>query len=287
VGTRVRRRANRKLQQRRKIHLRLPDLRALAAGARSGLRRAAPLFALAAALAVCAAGAWGAWHWVTRSPRFAIRHVSVAGNTRVTEQEILAEADVAPGANLFRTSTDAIEARLARNPWIARARVSRRLPDGLRIDIRERQPAALVILGNPYLADAQGRPFKRAVLERGEADGLPVVTGISRAAWQHAPETGAAAVREALAVDARWRAVAGRPAIGEIHLDRGGITLYTLDGAVALLLGRAQGSELDARLARFDVIWASLSDEERAKARRIHLDSATRPDRVTVELAER
>jgi cell division septal protein FtsQ len=289
TGSRLRRRANKKLKQRRALRLRLrpPDLRSLAARLAAGARKAAPLLVILLALSAAGGAAWGVWHWVSRSPRFAVDHVTVAGHARVTEAEVLAAAAVPRGANLFTTSTSAIEARLEQQPWIARARVSRKLPDGLRIDIRERQPAGVVVLGAPYLVDAEGVPFKRAAVERGEADGLPIVTGITRAAFTRRPDLGAAAVRAALAVADRYRAVTGRPALGEVHLDaKTGVTLYTLEGGTALVLGHARGGEIDERLARFDVIWASLSEEERARAKTIHLDSATRPDRVTVELAD-
>ena len=41
-----------------------------------------------------------------------------------------------------------------------------------------------------------------------------------------------------------------------------------------------------AALRRFDATWGALPPEERAHVRTIHLDSRTRPDRVTVSLAE-
>jgi hypothetical protein len=93
-------------------------------------------------------------------------------------------------------------------------------------------------------------------------------------------------VREALAAAAHWHEDKERPPVGEVHLARAGLTLYTLEGAVAVRFGRARGADLVARLHRFDAIWASLSDEERAACKTIYLDSATRADRVTVELAD-
>jgi hypothetical protein len=81
-----------------------------------------------------------------------------------------------------------------------------------------------------------------------------------------------------------------------VHLDSAGVTVFTISpfrpfqpsrGGTAVRLGRAAGAELDARLTRFDVIWgAALAEDERREIRTIHLDSPTRPDRVTVRLAE-
>jgi hypothetical protein len=148
--------------------------------------------------------------------------------------------------------------------------------------------AAVVFLdAAPYLADAQGKIFKRARLDTDEADGLPVVTGVDRGVFAADPSAGEAEVRRALLLAARWRENASRPALGEIHLGRDATTLFTWDGAVAVRLGASEpGEGFTARLERFDVVWGALASEERARARSIHLSSTARPDRVTVRLAD-
>jgi cell division protein FtsQ len=286
VEKRLRRRANRKLKQRRGLRLRPPNLRDLGTRLAAFARKSATVLAILLAVSALGAGAWGTWHWVTHSPRFAVRHLEVVGHARVTEDEIVRLAGLSAGANVFSVSTNQLERAIEQSPWIASARVSRRLPDGLRVEVREHAPAAMVVLDAPYLVDASGHPFKRAALERGDADGLIVITGLPRTLFASDPGLGSAALREAMAIAARWHKQAERPPVGEVHIGRTGVTLYTLDGAVAVEIGRARGTELEARLSRFDVIWAALSEEERAATRTIHLDSATRPDRVTVELAD-
>jgi cell division protein FtsQ len=282
---RLRRAANRKLKQRRALRLRLPDLRALGALAWTGARRSAPWLGLVAAMSVAGLGLWQTWRWLSSSSRFAVAEVHVEGNSRVTRGELLAHLGDPVGANLFALSTDGLAARLEAVPWVEEARVSRALPDGLRVAVRERRPAALVVADGEYLVDQEGRPFKRAAIERGEADGLIVVTGLPRELWREDPEGAAAAIREGLRVAAAWQQEPTRPAVGEVHLSKSGITLYTLAGAAAIRLGRPRET-LDERLARFDAIWGALSEEERAQAKTIWLDSATRKDRVTVRLAD-
>src|SRR5206468_4217250 len=68
--------------------------------------------------------------------------------------------------------------KVAAHPWVAGVRVDRQLPSVLSIEIVERQAVAVAVLGGLYLVDPAGRPFKRATME--EADGLPVITGLSR-----------------------------------------------------------------------------------------------------------
>jgi cell division protein FtsQ len=235
---------------------------------------------------VSGAGLWQTWRWLSHSPRFAVSHVEIAGNTRVTRAELLATLGEPIGDNLFALSTGDLAGALRASPWIEEARVSRDLPDGLRVAVRERKPAALVVADGEYLVDQDGHPFKRAAIERGEADGLIVITGLERALWQGDREGAATAAREALRVAARWQSELTRPAIGEVHLSKAGVTLYLLQGAAAVRLGRPRSTELDERLTRFDAIWGALSDEERAATKTIWLDSATRKDRVTVRLAD-
>ncbi len=61
---------------------------------------------------------------------------------------------------------------------------------------------------------------------------------------------------------------------------------------MAIELGRLSGvgPEADALIAasmnRFDATWSALTPAERAAAKTIHLDSRTRPDRVTVTLGD-
>jgi cell division septal protein FtsQ len=277
---------NRRLKQRRPLRARLPTWR----GVGRGVARALPgLTAAAVGVALAGAGAV-AVDWALTSPRFALRDVAVTGNLRLPREALLQRAGVSEGENLFRLSTRAIERRLRASPWIVEARVGRRLPDGLEIAVVERQPAALLVIEGAglYLADAAGRPFKRAATDDGEGAGLVVISGLDRRTVTERPDESEALVRYALAIAARW-SDGERPPIGELHLDRRGVTLHTLHGGVAIAIGRPPadaGDTLAAILRRFDAVWAALPPAERALARRINLDSPTRPDRVTVSLAE-
>lgn len=287
--TRPRVSANRTVRQRRPWRTRLPSVGDVQGALGRAARRMAPLLILLAACALLTALVVNGSHWLRTSPRFAISELAITGNARVTRAQILDALDragIAPGANVFGVSPAAVERLLERDPRIASVRARRVLPDRITIEITERQPVAIALVdGTPYLVEGNGRPFKRARLDTGEADGLLVISGIGRKVWGADPDAAAALIRDALAVTATYQRNQDRPAIGELHVDRNGTTLYTLEGAVGVRLGAARGPELDARLARLDVIWTALSTEERAAARTIHLDSVARPDRVTVGMA--
>lgn len=279
---------NRKLPQRRPLRARLPSLRVLARLCGRALRRAAPLIAALFAAAGVSAGIIATYRYLRTSPRFAVAELTVTGNQRLSRQEILERAHVVNGTNIFALSTRDIETALLADPWIAAVDVRRHLPDGLAIHIEERTAAALVVIDGSgmYLADRTGRLFKKA--SAADANGLLVISGLARRLFSNRPELAAGLVGRALGVAALWQAHE-RPAIGEIHLAKDGVTLYTVEGAIAIALGRPTGdgdAELAAAMRRFDATWAALPPEERALARTIHLDSRTRPDRVTVSLAE-
>lgn len=248
------------------------------------LRRLSTIAVALAGLSAVSGVAWAGYHFATTSPRFAIRSIAVQGNQHVTEQQVLAALRIEFGDNVFRVDLDEAVHLLRSDPWIASANAHRVLPNTIRVDIAEHQPVAVADLGGLYLVNATGRPFKRAVIETGEAMGLPVVTGITRARYTENPEETEQRIRSALRALDSWRAEAGRPSIGEVTISPfGALTFRTYDVATAIQLG-VPDAELPQRFQSFDTTWAELGEAERARARAIHIDSHS--DHVTVAFAK-
>lgn len=264
---------------------RLPPPSALADACGRMLRRSLPAAAALAALAVLGGALWAGYRWLTRSPRFAITEIAVQGAHHVDPDALRARLPIRIGDNAFADLAAAARAA-GDDPWIAAVDVRRMLPHTIVVELREHTAAAVAALGEDelYLIDAAGRPFKRAAIEAGEADGLPIVTGLDRAAFAADPAAALATLRAAIAAVEHWCAASRhRPAVGEVHIDpHGAVTLHTYDPAIAIQLG-ALGDDAGARLRAFDATWAGLSDAERARARAIHLGA--RPDHVTVAFA--
>ncbi|HVK71804.1 MAG TPA: FtsQ-type POTRA domain-containing protein [Kofleriaceae bacterium] len=260
---------------------RLPTAREAIDGCGRALRRAVPAMIALLCAGTIGAGGWLGWRFLTTSPRFAVTAIEVRGAHAVPADELRALLPFAPGVNVFRIDTGAAEAALRRHPWVADVDVHRELPDTVVVDVRERRAAAVVAADGLYLVDADGRPFKKAELERGEGADLPIVSGVPRQLYADAPDEAAARVTRALAVLAAWNTGA-RPAAGEVHVDGRGATLYTWDDAVAVRLGAGDDAALAPRLARFDAAWAALTPEERRRTRAVHVDNDTRSDLVTV-----
>lgn len=205
-------------------------------------------------LAVAAACGWGG-RWalaqVVDSPRFQIRNIEFSHTPHLGEEDLLRLASVEMGEPLLGIDTDQVARRIASHPWVATARVSRRLPSSLVIEVTERHAVAAVALSGLYLIDRSGRPFKRASME--EADGLPVVTGIERDRYAQMREVSEAAFREAMAVLDDYRSKPGRPMVGEVNIDPGhGFSLFLLEGGAEIRLGRG---DFGKKLAQLDQIF--------------------------------
>lgn len=229
---------------------------------------------------------WLGYHFVTTSARYAITEIEVRGAKRLSADDVRAALPVAIGDNVFHAGTDEIASALRRHPWIASAAAHRMLPGRIVVEIREHAPAAVAVLGEPYLVGAGGHPFKRTQPADGDGAGLPVVTGLDRDAYRRDPDGTALAITTALDALARWRAGAERPAVAELHLRADGtLTLRTPAGAaIELGLLSASAASLEARLRTFDAVWAELDPHERGRARTFHLDA--RPEHVTVAFAK-
>lgn len=87
---------------------------------------------------------------------FRVREIRLEGARFLTYREALRAASVPPGANVW-DEFEAVEERLARHPLVLSARVHRRLPNTLVLEVRERTPVALVATPALVAVDENGR----------------------------------------------------------------------------------------------------------------------------------
>ncbi|HEX4479077.1 MAG TPA: FtsQ-type POTRA domain-containing protein [Polyangiaceae bacterium] len=226
--------------------------------------------------------AWGAHRYALTTPRFSIRTLAVTGNHHYNAGELARLAGVSLGQNLFAVDAHAAERKLLEDPWIEQARVGRGLPGTLRVDVVEREAAAVATLDDGlYLITPEGEPFKP--VEAKDPTDLPYITGVN--------------TRD-LAVD-RDRAV-DRLAVGlevvreyqsmplskvyepeEVHLGS--------DGAVVLTIGK-RGTALELGMGPFRqklLMGARVIAKLQANGELpgiIFLDNAAHPERVVVRM---
>jgi cell division septal protein FtsQ len=254
----------------------------------SGLRSVAKRLALLGkALVVVAFVAGAVWagrqivRHVIASPRFAVRDVQVGASTHVSSDEIRQLAGVQIGDRLLAVDPDAVATRVTLHPWILSARVRRELPSTLVIEVTERRAVASALLGALYLLDGSGHPFKRAALA--EADGLPVITGVTRDQYATVRGTSEAVFRQALGLYTAYSdGHPERPRLSEIHVDtRTGFSLILFEGSGEIRIGQG---DFAAKLAEFDRIFAALGPRSPAALRTVYLDGPL-SERVAIRMA--
>lgn len=92
--------------------------------------------------------------------------VAVAGTRQLRPKEVARQAGVAPG-NPWLWVSPARAGELARNPWVARAELTRRFPGRVEVRIVEREPAALLRRsGRTFVVAADGTELPGAKAPR-------------------------------------------------------------------------------------------------------------------------
>jgi cell division protein FtsQ len=225
--------------------------------------------------------AWLARRHVATSPRFAVASVQVMGNERRPADAIIAESGIAVGANIFSLDLDSARAHILADAWIADATLVRRLPGTVLIQVAERRPAALVAVGDTFLATAEGEPFKK--LEPGDQADLPVITGLTPESIADDREGSRRTIRRGIDLAAEYEngALARRAPLEEVHVDpEGSFTLVVGRSAMLLVLG---GPPFRHKLDEAARVVGEL-DKRRAKIDAIMLDNEVRPDRVVARI---
>ncbi len=227
-------------------------------------------FAVAIGLAYgLLAGAQALAAYVTTAPRFEAQHIVYSPTPHLPPERVAALMAIEPGTNILALDLAELESRIAADRWVREVAVRRELPDSLRIDLVEHVPAAVVLAGEFFLVDGEGRPFKR--LDAGERGELPVLTGIP--ATSLVREGGSPEARRAIEAFHAWQQ-GGRPRLGEIHVGEAGeVTFFTAEGRTELRLGRGP---VDARIGRYDALRAALGERADGLAV-VHLDSDPAP----------
>jgi cell division protein FtsQ len=254
-------------------------------------RLGAALVRVVAAIAIGAAfvfGGFQAWRWALTSQTFELKTITIHGAARAQASDLLKLGGLARGQNLFRLRPLEIEQGMAAHPWVRHVSVTRHLPSSVVVEIEEHVPAALASLGELYVLDEQGVPFKK--LEPPDAIDLPIVTGVTREGYLHDPAAVGAKLRSALETMRAYDALASGKAdqpfdaaqdrLSEVHLDEAGVALVSASGQVV----RMGSGDLAGSLARLLRVRHELSARGLA-ADVIHLENRARPGWVAVKLS--
>lgn len=214
-------------------------------------------WALAAALAVLAAG--GTAHWLLTSPRFAVVAVEVRGASRTDPAAVVEAAAIPLGASLFTVDPQAVARRVTALPGVRRADVVRALPNRVHIVIEERRPFTLVHDGRLHWLDEEGHLLGDS--PEAVAPPVPVISGLDAAELAAGRAAPGPKTRTAIAVIRALLRAGGdlAGAISEIDMSpRDGPVLYTVDG-VEVRLGLEEWEE---RLARLEAVLGQVATDD-------------------------
>lgn len=85
------------------------------------------------------------------SPVFNIKKVIVNGNKKITYNEIISLSDITLEENTFKYRLSQISENIKSQSYIESAKVTRKLPDEIIIEVIERKPRFVLELGNAYV----------------------------------------------------------------------------------------------------------------------------------------
>ena len=199
---------------------------------------------------------------------FEVKRVEVTGVNRIDELKVYEITLAQKDRSMMQVDIDQVRSDLMDNGWIKDARISRRLPDRLVVDIIEREPAAVWQRdGQLSLIDKTGYPLEE--ISKEELPDLPVIVG--KKANEKVPELtkllNHAPALSPMVIGATW--------IGNRRWNlefESGETLALPEGeetAAAALLNFARMDGVNRLLGR-GVLHFDLRDSERAYLRMPH-----------------
>jgi cell division protein FtsQ len=180
-------------------------------------------------------------------PGFDPKRISVSGNSRVSRQEILARAAVAPHTTIWFQNTGAMAKRVTAIPYVDSARVRRIPPATIRIVVTERTPYAMLRSGyDAAIVDRTLRVLEPAT-EQSTLPIFDVEAGIALTPGSFVRSAAASSLRAAYET-----MTSRRMAPVELELDRYGGLVVTMHGGLRLMLG--DQSDMGRKLTLADAI---------------------------------
>lgn len=231
---------------------------------------------------VSASAVLGTYHFARTSPRFALRQIDVEGLRRKSREAVLEVAQLGLERNIFSIETVQVEQRILRDPWIKEAKVTRRLPGTIQIEVVEREALALAVLGEQLLLVTRtGETFKR--YESSDPSDLPIITGVDLEGSATEPTLERRRISTALEVLRHYERTAlsrVHPA-QEVHLTPGGeVSLIVGKTGVALHLGSGPWAK---KLAMAERVLTKLRSQK-GNVAMVFLDNRAHPERVVVRM---
>ncbi len=204
---------------------------------------------------------------VVRDAGFAVREIKVEGQKNAEREVVLLALGLRGDASIFAFDLNAARARIESLSWVRSARVSRLLPDTIKVEITERRPLAIWQRGGRLsVIDENGIPLSDSKVA--DYASLPLIVGYG----------GADESRALLRELQKWPTIKARMrAAVRVSMRRWNIKLQN---NIDIRLPEENIDEALAELVKLDEEQGLLSRDIKAVDMRI-------PDRLTIELGEK
>ncbi|CAN2041816.1 cell division protein FtsQ [Candidatus Magnetomoraceae bacterium gMMP-15] len=115
---------------------------------------------------------------LTQAAYFQTTDIEIINNKWLSKKDILKQADLKSEVNILSLSLAEIKKRLLAHPWIAQVDISRKLPNNLKIIIKERKALAVLEMAQKqyFIIDENGKIFKK--LEASDPGNLVIIKGL-------------------------------------------------------------------------------------------------------------
>ena len=130
---------------------------------------------------------------LTVSPLFRLEDLTVDGLDHLKQAQVLHLAQISDSTNVLWLSAGKVEGRIESDPWVADAEITKDLPSGLTIRVRERSPVAVAGAKRAWLLVSPDGVVVDTARARPTLPELPGVAGLT--VGQTIPEGHMAAAR--------------------------------------------------------------------------------------------
>ncbi len=197
--------------------------------------------------------------FLTENPQYAVTAIEIPDPAFLTADEVGALSGARLGDNLLRLPIRDIRKKLLEHPNIREASVTRLLPSTLRIEIKEREPMALISIGKNYLVDEEG-----AVLswnEKFAEKPVPLIEGLDMKSKMADNKVQSDALRDALRILKMYQGalILTRMEIQKVKLDQEDGYLFWTDKGVCLKMAAGMDAqEIQEKLHQLLAVWDDL-----------------------------
>jgi len=232
--------------------------------------------AIRIAIGTLAAGVLGIagydlYQFLFRSGSFVVHKIEVQGCHRTSPATFTRLAQAADDCNILCFRTGQLAERLRLHPWVEEVRVTRMLPETLRIVLKEREPLAAV--NSPFDGQVYGLDRNLIILPEPESEqpasataslifNLPIITGLPSEEIYPGNRLNDPRARRVVDAILMLRALNAPflQQLSEIHVDADqALVLYPLHRVTTVYLG---GEKLESRMWRLCKVWDYLEAHE-------------------------